>query len=228
MENIDIIISRYNENLSWTLEPPFCNFKYIVYNKGINENFEKINVKQIINLPNVGRCDHTYFYHIVKNYDKLNNIIVFFPGSLNMRGKKEQAIKLINEIKNNNYSKAIFICQYTKDLIKEFYNFSLTNWQATYQENKLLNNESVLQLAKIRPFNKWFLFNFGSIEKYNYFVLRGIFSIDKRDIIQHDIKKYEFFEKILSIHSNPEVGHYIERSYGAIFAPFNYTKILVE
>ena len=40
-KNIDIVISRYNEDLKWTLEEPFNEFQYIVYNKGDNEEFEK-------------------------------------------------------------------------------------------------------------------------------------------------------------------------------------------
>ena len=82
---IEIIVSRYNENLEWLNEEPFNKFRYIVYNKGVNDSFEKNNVKEIINLPNVGRCDHTYLYHIVNNFEKLGVINVFFPGSLNIR-----------------------------------------------------------------------------------------------------------------------------------------------
>jgi hypothetical protein len=48
--NIEIVVSRYNEDLNWLLEYPFNEFEYIVYNKGDNEDFEKTNVKQIINL----------------------------------------------------------------------------------------------------------------------------------------------------------------------------------
>ena len=73
MNNIEIIISRFNENLNWTLESPFNKFQYIVYNKGNNENFNKSNVKQIINIQNVGRECHTYLYHIIENYDKYAN-----------------------------------------------------------------------------------------------------------------------------------------------------------
>ena len=47
-----IIISRYNEDLKWTLEEPFNKFRYIVYNKGENDNFEKSLVNKIINLKN--------------------------------------------------------------------------------------------------------------------------------------------------------------------------------
>ncbi len=103
--NIDIIISRYNEDLSWTMESPFNLFQYIVYNKGNNENFNKTNVKQTINIENVGKNDHTYLYHITNNYDNLSNIIVFFPGSLNLDYKKNKAKIILrtsraNRIKN--------------------------------------------------------------------------------------------------------------------------------
>ena len=90
MNNIEIIVSRFNEDLNWTQEAPFNLFQYTVYNKGNNENFNKTNVKQIINIENVGRCDHTYLYHIIENYNNLSNIIVFFPGSLNLVFKKNK------------------------------------------------------------------------------------------------------------------------------------------
>ena len=81
---VKIIVARYNEDLSWMKESPFNKFRYIVYNKGINDDFEKCNVDKIIQLPNVGRCDHTYLYYIIENYNKLSDIAVFFLGSLNM------------------------------------------------------------------------------------------------------------------------------------------------
>lgn len=77
-DNIDIIVSRYNEDLKWTLEEPFNEFNYIVYNKGDNDDFEKTHVKEIINILNVGREGHSYLYHIVENYNDLNNVLVFF------------------------------------------------------------------------------------------------------------------------------------------------------
>jgi hypothetical protein len=91
--NVEIVISRYNEDLSWINEYPFNQFEYIVYNKGDNDNFEKNNVKKIINLDNVGRCDHTYLYHIINNYDNLSEHTIFLPGSSNMITKYTKAKK---------------------------------------------------------------------------------------------------------------------------------------
>ena len=74
VSKVKIIISRFNENLNWLQESPFNEFQYIVYNKGDNDNFNKTNVVSIVNLPNVGKCDHTYLYHIVNNFDNLDAI----------------------------------------------------------------------------------------------------------------------------------------------------------
>jgi hypothetical protein len=227
-DNIDIIISRYNEDLSWTLDDPFNEFKYIVYNKGDNDDFEKTNVKMSISLSNIGRCDHTYLYHIVANYYNLNNVLVFFPGSLNLGIKKEIAIDLLNRIKNNNGNAAIFVGRLLQNgVLDEFKHFQLENWSSSQESNFAKNNESKLQLSNIRPFGKWFLHNFGNISVYisNYY---GIFSIDKSDIIHHRKYRYEKLVKQLEVGSNPEVGHYIERSWAAIFSPLKYTKIKIK
>ena len=60
----DLIIARYNEDLSWLKE--FKDFKIIVYNKGdkLSENL----FYEVINLENKGRESHTWLHHIVKNY----------------------------------------------------------------------------------------------------------------------------------------------------------------
>jgi len=225
--NVDIIVARYNETLDWTLESPFNEFKYIVYNKGNNDNFEKKNVKQIIQLDNVGRCDHTYLYHIVKNFDNLNTILVFFPGSINMGIKKDKARMLLEKLKKNNCTNTVFMAHYEPNgILNSFFNFSLDRWSASESNNFVKNNESKLDLSKLRPYGKWFLYNFGNInvKYYNY---HGIFSIHKEDVIKHLKIRFERILQDVSSHSNPEVGHYIERSWGAIFYPLTKTKIFI-
>ena len=101
--NVEIVIARYNEDLFWLNEYPFNQFEYIVYNKGDNQLFNKTNVKKIVNLQNVGRCDHTYLHHICDNYDNLSDIVVFFPGSVDIKEKKIKAICILENIIKNNY-----------------------------------------------------------------------------------------------------------------------------
>ena len=221
---IQIIISRYNETLDWTLEYPFNLFKYVVYNKGSNQNFVKNNVNKIIDLPNVGRCDHTYLYHIVTNFNNLAEITVFFPGSIgSMEHKKTNSIKILKNILK--YKTAIFLGSYTPSVKNTFNSFILNNWTCTDPANSALNPEDKLCPAIIRPFGKWFKYHFGDI-KVNYYCMQGVFSIHKFDIIKHPISRYEKLLAAVERHSNPEVGHYIERAWGAIFYPILFTKII--
>jgi len=220
---VKIIVARYNENLDWMRETPFNLFRYIVYNKGINNDFETCNVDEIINLPNVGRCDHTYLYHIVNNYNNLNRINVFFPGCLNDSHKKQEAKQILYGIMK--YNTAIFYANYVSDVKKEFLNFTLDNWSSSDNSNKLLNSESRTFPARLRPYGKWYNYMFGNIN-VNWYCFHGIFSINKDDILQHDVSRYIQLLKAVGVHSNPEVGHYIERSWAVIFHPLIFTKII--
>lgn len=230
--NIEIIVARFNENLNWLNEDPFNQFQYTVYNKGNNDNFEKKNVNKIINLPNVGRCDHTYLYHIYNNFDNLANITIFFPGSIHLPNKKGKAIEILNRIKNNNYQHAIYIAQYTSNLKEKFKDFQLDCWQSSESNNSNLYPDTKLYPAIIRPYGKWFKYHFGNL-LIKHYSINGIFSLDKRDIIQKSKSKYKsklkykYLLNQLRLHANPEVGHYIERSWSAIFFPLQYTKILL-
>jgi len=220
--NVEIIVSRFNEDLNWTMEYPFNQFEYTVYNKGINDDFIKTNVTKIIKLNNVGKCDHTYLYHIIKNYNDLSNIVVFFPGSLDMYYKKEKAIKLLNLIIKNNFSKAYFIGDYQKNLFNTFKDFKLDEWKTTNEKNVTINSESSLQKCRLRPYGVWYRYFFGK-KQAHWLSMWGIFSVDKRDILQHKKSRYELLIQTVNKHSNPEAGHYIERSWGAIFYPLIYT-----
>ena len=220
-DNIDIIVSRYNEDLEWMNEYPFNKFKYIVYNKGINDNFNKKYIKKIIKIDNVGRESHTYLYHIIHNYNNLAKINIFLPGSLDIEKKNYRSKNLIKLVKKN--KKAYFIGYYRYNIKEKFDNFNLDEWQSSNLKNIKNNPESILLKSNIRPYGKWFTNRFGNII-VNYYCNLGIFSIDKRDIIQHPKSYYENLIKDLNTHSNPEVGHYYERSWAAVFHPLKYTK----
>ena len=225
-KTIDVIVSRYNEDLEWINEYPFNQFQYIVYNKGVNENFCKNNVKEIIHLPNVGRCDHTYLYHIVTNYENLADIIVFFTGSVNLKHKKNNAIRILNNILSSGLRNAYFIGSYQNDIFETFKHFKLDYWKATDKKNSELNPESKLELCRLRPYGKWYKYFFGNIQA-KWCAMFGVFSIDKRDVLLHPITRYILLLNTVSNSSNPEAGHYMERSWGAVFYPLFFTKKII-
>jgi hypothetical protein len=231
-KSINIIVSRYNEKLEWTNKEPYNKYKYIIYNKGYNDNFEKKYVSNIIKLLNVGRESHTYLYHIVNNYDNLADINVFLPGSIDTSNtiyKKDLfATKILNYIKK--YNNAVFLSFgdiKDNDITKEFYNFKVDTYSSTTPENNQQNTELKIRKSEDRPFHNWFLKNIGSY-KVKYVIHYGIFSVNKKDILQHPKSYYENLLKLVSDHSNPEDGHYLEKSWAAIFHPFNNTYAIID
>jgi hypothetical protein len=220
---IEMVIARYNEDLNWLKDEPFNKYKSIVYNKGINDNFEKYNVKNIIKLQNIGRCDHTYLYHIINNYDNLADITFFCPGSLNMESKINKGIQILNNVEK--YNNTVIISDYYDNLKDNLYDFKLDNWEASDKSNKIINNESKLELAKIRPFGKWFENKFGDLI-IHHCSYQGIMAISKKHILQNSKEHYINIIKDVENSSNPEAGHYIERSWEAIFYPLTDAIIL--
>ena len=223
MSPVEIVVARYNESLCWLNEYPFNQFEYIVYNKGGNDAFEKNHVKQIVNLANIGRNDHTYLYHIIKNYEHLADITVFLTGSAgHIPSKKQKAIQLLNNIIQSNYTNAYFIGTQYNSVKQHHADFQLDSYSCAYSANFNKTGRSDLLPCNIRPYYKWYNFFFGNITAH-WCTYGGVFSIDKRDIIQHPKSNYVRIIQPVQTHFNPEAGHYIERSWGVIFYPLIHT-----
>ena len=215
-KSIELVVARYNETLDWLENDPFYKYPAIIYNKGPNADFKQTdNVKKVVSLKNVGRESHTYLYHIVKNYDNLADVTVFLPGSTNMRTKYNSGKTAITEVEKTHDT---FFHFRSNDIYNEFKDFQLDAWTASFGDNSKLNAESQLTPAKIRPFGKWFRAHFGDM-RVTQISWYGIFAVHKRHILQHPVEYYQQLIQELEVSSNPEVGHYFERAWGAVFGP---------
>lgn len=215
-KSIEIVVSRFNEDLNWLNEYPFSKYPVICYNKGINNNYNINNMKKSIKLLNVGRESHTYLYHIINNYDNLADITIFLPGSANSNAynKKIRSIQLVKECEKSNTSVIIGVKH--KSVKKELYNFKMEKYKSTTQDNNVINPETKLELSKIRPYGLWYENKFPNTD-IHYIPYSGIIAISKEHILQYPKVYYEKLIDELSYSSNPEVGHYFERSWVAIF-----------
>lgn len=212
---VELVVARYNETLHWLNTDPFSKYPVVIYNKG--DPMETDSSVYIEKLPNVGKCDHTYLYHIIKNYDNLADVTVFLPGSAVMKHKIGKTKKMMNLLETEP-NKTIFITNYVPNVGTALYNFTLNEYKTSEQVNYLKNPETKLYLSKIRPFGKWFKHHFPEINIHHVSYM-GIMAISKKHIKQHPKKYYENLIKELETSSNPEVGHYFERAWLAIFYP---------
>ena len=70
---VNIVVAKYNENIDWTKK--IKNHKVTIYDKSA------LPVENSIKLKNRGREGETFLYHIVNNYDKLDDVTVFLQGN---------------------------------------------------------------------------------------------------------------------------------------------------
>jgi hypothetical protein len=209
--NIEIVVARYNEDLSWLHREPFNQYPNIIYNKGKTSIDKFPKTHEVIELENTGREYASYLHHIISNYNNLANITVFLPGSTDNWGKEPKARRLLAEVEKHQDS--VFIGVHYDNIGKDLFYFHLDDYSGTDIRNDV--NQKMTP-ANIRPFGIWYLDRFQKLitQKLCH---QGIVSISRRDVLRQPISYYQSFLDELSVCSNPEVGHYIERSWQAIF-----------
>jgi hypothetical protein len=207
-----IVVSRYNEDLNWLKDPLFHSYSVIIYNKGTNEDFYCPPNHTVVNLPNVGREGHTYLYHVVNHYEELDKITVFLPGSANMFPKFRITVQMMKEIEKND--SAVFLGNSV--YLNHLYSFYLDQYGSSYDKNKELNPETRLTPSRIRPFGKWY----NEVVKgpLTHLCYSGTISVERSDVLRRPKSFYESLLEEVGQSSNPEVGHYLERSWASIFS----------
>ena len=224
-KSIEIVVSRFNEDLKWTTEHPFNKYKFIVYNKGDNEDYEKSNVLRSYKIKNQGKCDHTYLYHVVHNYKNVSDIVIFLPGCIDECYFKYSKAKLLFKMIEQ-YNESFFIVDYSTDntILNEYYYFKVDDYKSMSQSNLEKNENIDFRTSKVRPYGKWYQNNFAwDIHNITLF---GIFSVSKQDILNHDQEYYYKMMKSLEGAINDELSHYFEKSWEAVFYPLQNTYFL--
>ena len=205
--SIGLIVSRFNEDISWLKQHQ--EFKIYIYNKG--EKILDNNFKNIISLKNVGRESHTWLYHIVNNYDNLDDISIFLQGridDLNCMAYRDptQYLKVINKY-------GFAASRY--GLLGPFHwkhNVGIEN-NEKYKES--WNNFEISRSSI--GFRKFSENLFPDIPKIVATSYGGCFAIKKDLIRKYEVSFYSNLLSQLSIHKNPIEGHYMERLWCYIF-----------
>jgi hypothetical protein len=224
--NIELLVSRYNEDLEWLNDDLFNKYYTTIYNKGPNENYYKPKLlKEEIKLDNVGVCVHSYLYYIITNYEKLPNIVVFLPGSCMDNHKKDLTMKTMKKVEEINDT--VFYTYENKLGVKEeLYDFTIDNHNLANSNNRDINNDSSLRKCDIRPFGRWYNSLFPNINIYNI-NYNGIFAVSKEHILNRSKESYIELIKFVSNDINEECAHYFERSFLALFYPIPKKNIIL-
>ena len=182
-----VIVSRYQENIDWTLGIEHC----VIYNKGPTSPTTH---HQVITLPNVGREGHTYLYHIIQNYDQLDDHTCFLQGhpfdhSPDLEHRLQTFDRSLSFYSISNHVHAINLCYDPTDF--SLHELLITTYQRVFGQAKS-NHE----------------FTFGA----------GAQFIVSRDAIRSRPKSfYENLLRIMEYSVHPPEGFALERFWTMIF-----------
>jgi hypothetical protein len=202
--NADLIIARYKEDLSW-IKSDYDNI--FIYNKG-ETNFNLDKKHETINLNNIGRESHTYLYHIIQNYENLNNVNIFCQGGINDHGMSEKSLfKFYMDAQIYGYS-----------LNKNFY----PEWIEPFGGYKdfRIDEHGGRKVSKSKySLSEWKSeFNICKDNSPFQWYQKAVFAISK-DYIH--TRTLDFYKNLLEDEElnqlDPEIGHYYERSWVKIF-----------
>ena len=202
-----IIISRFNEDISWLEE--FTGFKIIIYNKG--EQLSEKKFQHIFKLPNLGRESHTWIYHIIKNYDNLDDINIFLQGRIDDLGC--MAYKNPNEYIKRLNKYGFVASRY--GILGPFH----WKWNVGIEDNpkyKQKWEQQDISKSKIgfRRFAKALFPSIPFIVSTSY---GGCFAVKKESIKKYNITFYRKLLDLLNTTRNPIEGHYMERLWCYMF-----------
>lgn len=194
----ELVVAYYNEDLNWLNNHK--DYKISIYNKSNNE------IENTVKLTNIGRETHTYFNHIINNYDNLSDWTFFTQA--------------------NPFD---HVLDY-EVILKDYPNFSVYNKLKVGDECFFFSNgvdfkKSIVGRSDGSPYH-WEKLNVNSIwEKifinspppfYN-FTKGAIFTISKNQI---KIRSLEFYEKCLNCSIQRESAPWeMERIIPYIFNP---------
>ena len=210
--NKSLIIARYEEDLDWLKQHK--DFEITVYNKGSKlseyKNFE------VCNLKNVGRESHTWLYHIVGNYNNLNDINIFLQGRINDLNcmAYENPNDYLKKINKYGFSASRY------GLLGPFHwdwnvNIDKDNRYKEQWQNKEISRSKI----GFRNFAKHL---FPEIPLFVATSYGGCFAVKKEIIRQYDVSFYEKLLDTLSKNKNPIEGHYMERLWCYLFTKNKY------
>jgi hypothetical protein len=215
MKTVNVVTSYYNDlhKLNWLNLLTNTDYNLILYSKDDNlkkGEFEKRKIETSdfyideIAIPNYGRCDYTFFYHIVNNYNNLADYTIFTKINWYDCGHNGLNI-LLNECINYDFYDAgwrpeSMLWYDNKHLehleIETKYHKCLKNLDEPYGElSNCLNLEN--RILPIETRIDWYNYIFprdkvNIPKEINCYGQGPCFSVSKKLILRHPLSVYEY------------------------------------
>jgi len=192
-----LIVARHRENVDWV--EAFGNFT--IYNKG-RDDIPRWLKPDSVRLGNFGREAHSYIYHIVENYDDLEDIMIFSQGDFrpHLKIPVEDFLTMSLDIQDRGFSTNLINMSHSVGSNER--NFRL-DWHGSKLETK-----------RHYCLGEWWEQTVGEGWIRSKSVFWGaIFSVKKEFILRRSRESYQRILQTLDWSENPMEAHFCERAW---------------
>lgn len=204
-----LVVSRYRESVNWV----DCFGTYTVYNKG-RDDLSAHHRANSVRLPNVGREAHTYLHHIVENYDRLEDVMIFSQGGYRAHAnfEPEEFLRRALDLGDLGFSANLgdingLVGSNSRDFVLRWHGVDL-HTKEPYELGEWLERATGEPWVRSRS------------------VFWGAtFSVRRDFILRRSRESYMSLIKTLDWSTNPMEAHFCERAWFNILnLPLNYVK----
>jgi len=200
--SMEIIVSACNDTKTVSeikhMLKPYKDAKLVVYEKCGSTDYDNIP------LDNVGREQHTFAYHVSKNYDSLSDKVICTAGNFDKHPRRRH-----------------FLADALSDTSSDFKcssNFPGQSLNVGGHANFVLP----LTPANPRPLSEWSRQHLGVFDPERTVCYEGMFKTSASTIRKRPQTDYDRVTNELSVSSDPEAGHYMERLQGVLYDSQSY------
>ena len=199
---IEILVSRYAEDVSWLSTIKVARpFRITVVNKGKPLVWCEW---PVVELPNVGRCDHTYVHHFFHRFESLEDVTLCIPASAyDIPLKRAKLAAILRRLEHQD---SVFPLRlmHAQDLVHE-----------TYTCAHPKNRGSSALVAAGCTYDEWWG-RFIPVDQSLFVTLHGLFAVDRASVHRHGRAFWGRLDGELSTGDNLQVGHFMERAWYSV------------
>lgn len=220
---IDVAIARYAEDVSWIMAHPLLSLHLqntTIYNKGAADLPPEVVAAvggRVVQLPNVGKCDHTYLYHIVVTHGgTLPRDTIFVPASAPVSKNKMGHLNNVLLAHASGGTPAVHaVMPPDTDVLRTAGRFTLDAYTTAHSKNREANPDAFLLPATPRPLGAWLL-SLVSLQRARTpvpIVYGGVVYATPEGVAGTSSRVWLELLYQLAAHVSPEAGHYLERTW---------------
>lgn len=208
--SVEIVVARHGEDVAWVYEfAPYVD-KITVYDKSpADKKITKSSTSKVsfVDSENVGREAHAYLSHIVDNYESLSGNVIFTQANFVDHMPRSQFVDLLRgdpRPTNNGLD-----CTWSSTVM-DTHKWTPTDNYAPDQEMK----PAGMTLGKF--FMKFISEDLVPESDIKWWQ-NAIFTVPADRIRAVPLERYQTLLGMLEAHTNPELAHYMERFWYALF-----------